>query len=344
MFVDRLVVHVRAGDGGRGCVSFRREKYVPRGGPDGGDGGRGGDVIVSAVAGLHSLTDLAGYRHVRAENGHPGSGSNRHGRNGQTRHIHVPPGTIVRDRDTELVLRDLTHANDSVVAARGGSRGKGNRRFASSTNQTPRTAEDGGPGEERWIELDLKLIADIGLIGLPNAGKSTLLSRISSARPRIADYPFTTLAPHLGIVETGDFKRVTVADIPGLIEGAHAGQGLGHDFLRHIERTRVVIHLVDAVPLSGPSPAEAYRVVRDELRRYSPKLGQKPEIVAATKVDLPGSEKGLRDLAAALNVRVFGLSGVTGRGVSEVLGEAIQLMDSLDGTSDRGAGRKEQAE
>jgi len=286
-------------------------------------------VIVRSVGGLYALTDLSGRRQFYAEDGRPGSGANRRGRSGRPLTISVPVGTLVRDRDSGLVLSDLTAPGKSVVVARGGKGGKGNRYFATATNQTPRIAEDGMPGEERWIELDLKIIADIGLIGLPNAGKSTLLSRLSSARPRVADYPFTTLAPHVGVVETSDYRRIVMADIPGLIEGAHQGHGLGHDFLRHIERTRVLVHLVDLMPVSGPDPIRAYRIVRTELERYNPKLTQKPEIIAANKIDLPGAKKNLAELERFLRARVHSISALTGEGVGAMLHDVLRELDSL---------------
>src|SRR5438552_5309397 len=291
MFVDRVAVYVKGGDGGRGCCSFRREKYVPRGGPDGGDGGDGGDVIVRAVAGTDNLAGIAHRKHWRAPRGGAGQGDNCHGRRGRELVIEVPPGTIVRDRERSNILRDLTEAGQQVIAARGGGGGRGNRAFATATNRAPRETQPGTPGEERWIILELKMIADAGLVGLPNAGKSTLLSRLSRAQPEIADYPFTTKYPNLGQVTFGEEHTFILADLPGLIEGAHSGVGLGHEFLRHVERTRVLVHLVEPLPPDGADPLANYRAIRRELELYSPALAAKPEIVAISKVELTGSDE-----------------------------------------------------
>src|SRR3954462_13366169 len=251
MFVDRVAIHVKGGDGGNGCLSFRREKYVPKGGPNGGDGGRGGHVIVRAAEGLTNLAHLSSQRHWKADRGEHGQGSDCTGRNADDLVIDVPPGTIVRDRDRQNVLRDMKKEGDSVIVARGGRGGFGNAHFKSATNRAPRQHEAGFPGEERWVNLEVKVIADVGLVGLPNAGKSTLLSRVSRAHPEIADYPFTTKYPNLGTVSAGTDRSFVMADIPGLIEGAHLGHGLGHEFLRHVERTRLLVHLVDAMPTDG---------------------------------------------------------------------------------------------
>src|SRR5262249_6134176 len=294
MFVDRVVIFVQGGDGGRGICSFRREKYVPRGGPDGGDGGDGGSVILRAVAGTDSLAAVVHQKHWRAERGGAGGPANRHGRRGDDLVIDGPPGTPIIDRDRGHVLRDLTEAGEQVTVAQGGRGGRGNRAFASPTNRTPRECQPGTPGEERWLILELKVIADAGLIGLPNAGKSTLLSRLSQATPEIADYPFTTKHPNLGAVSAGPDRTIILADLPGLIEGAHAGIGLGHEFLRHVERTRVLVHLVEPVPLDHGDPVNNYRVVRRELELHSKELAEKPEIVAVSKAELTGS-KAVRD-------------------------------------------------
>ncbi|MCP4245488.1 MAG: GTPase ObgE, partial [bacterium] len=291
MFVDEAEIYAKAGNGGQGCVSFRRERYLPKGGPDGGDGGHGGDVVLRAVAGIDTLLDFAGRHHWTADNGRPGQGKDKTGRSGGDLIVKVPPGTLVYDRDTGLLLKDLAAADVETVIAAGGKGGRGNVRFASSTNQTPREFEPGQPGEHRALRLELKLIADVGLVGLPNAGKSTLLSRLSKARPKIADYAFTTLQPQLGIVALSGHRRFVMADLPGLIEGAHEGTGLGDAFLRHIERTRVILHLVDVQPPPGePAPADAYRMIRRELQAYSQLLADKPEIVAANKIDLLDDE------------------------------------------------------
>lgn len=316
MFVDEAEIYVRAGQGGHGCISFRREKFLPRGGPDGGDGGDGGDVILRAVAGIDTLLDFAGRHHWKAENGRPGQGKDMTGRSGKDLAVELPPGTLVYDRDSGVLLKDLTPAGTECVIAASGKGGRGNARFATSTDQAPRRAEPGVPGEERWLKLELKLIADVGIVGLPNAGKSTLLSRLSKARPKIAAYPFTTLQPQLGIVELSGYRRFVLADLPGLIEGAHQGAGLGDAFLRHIERTRVILHLVDIQPLDGqPSPDQAYRAIRDELRAYSELLATKPEVVAANKIDLLPDGEPVRALAERIGQEVMPISAVTGQGL-----------------------------
>ena len=332
MFIDRASIFVQGGDGGRGSVSFRRERFVPRGGPDGGAGGRGGHVIVRAVAGIDTLLDIAHRKHWRAKHGVHGAGANRHGANADDLVIQVPPGTVLRDRDRGHVLRDLVHAGDEVIVARGGKGGRGNKHFASPTNQAPRVAEDGTPGEKRWIELELKLIAHVGLVGLPNAGKSTLLSRISHAHPEIADYPFTTREPSLGIVRAADYHGFVVADIPGLIEGAHDGVGLGHQFLRHVDRTRVLAHLVESHSADGVGPAERYHTIRRELELYSRQLAEKPEIVVMTKMDLSDSEPQRRELAEAVGRPVLGISAVTGHGLPDLVRRMLDELNRLQVT------------
>ena len=329
MFVDRVVLYVKGGDGGDGVVSFRREKYVPRGGPDGGDGGDGGSVIIRAVEGLTNLAHLSFQRHWKGERGYHGQGSNKHGRSSDDCTIDVPPGTIIRDRDRGHVLRDLKSAGDSIVAARGGRGGHGNTHFKSSTDRAPRKRETGEIGEERWISLELKVIADVGLIGLPNAGKSTLLSRISRAHPEIADYPFTTKYPNLGMVAFEGDGGLVVADIPGLIEGAHLGHGLGHEFLRHVERTRLLVHLIEAVPIDGSDPVENYRTIRGELERYSSALAERPELVVVTKMDLTGARESAERIAAALGREVLTISSVNGSGTPRLISKMIELCRSL---------------
>lgn len=323
MLVDEVTIHVYGGKGGDGCVSFRREKYVPKGGPDGGDGGHGGAVYLVAKSGVDTLLDLAGRHDWHAEDGQPGSGANRAGKRGTHLEIPVPPGTLVYDVETGVLLKDLVADGQRVRVARGGRGGYGNLHFTTATNQAPRQFTPGRHGQQRTLRLELKLIADVGLVGLPNAGKSTLLSRLSRARPKIAAYPFTTLWPNLGIMELPGYRRLVLADIPGLIEGAHAGAGLGFEFLRHIERTRVIVHLLDICPPPGtPAALDAYRVIREELARYSPELARRAEIVVASKMDLTGSEDALTELRDLLAVPVYPISGVTGAGLRE-LAEAM---------------------
>lgn len=321
MFIDQAKITVESGRGGNGCVAFRREKFVPFGGPSGGDGGDGGDVYFVVDDQVNTLLDFAGRHHWKAGNGEPGSGNNRHGKNGQDLHIHVPAGTMVYDDDRGFLLKDLVEPGVPVRIARGGRGGRGNNFFKSPTNQAPREFEPGGEPEIRNLRLELKLIADCGLVGLPNAGKSTLLSRLSAARPKIAAYPFTTLEPQLGIVELSRFRRFVMADIPGLIEGAHEGAGLGDAFLRHIERTRLLVHMVDVAPLEG-DPVQAYRTIRRELAEYSPTLEAKTEIVVANKMDLTGAQENLDRFREELGIRVLPISGVTGQGL-EALKEQI---------------------
>jgi len=320
MIVDEAEIYVRAGKGGDGCLSFRREKYIPKGGPDGGDGGDGGSVFAVASPGIDTLLDFAGKHHWLAGNGQPGMGKNRTGRNGKPITLELPAGTLIYDRDTGVLIKDLSVPEEEVCIAEGGKGGRGNARFARPDHQTPREHEPGTPGRERWLRLELKLIADVGIVGLPNAGKSTLLGRLSRARPKVAEYPFTTLQPHLGIVELTDNRRFVMADIPGLIEGAHEGAGLGDAFLKHIERTRVILHVVDVgwEHATAP-PASAYRAVRTELEKYSRHLADKPEIVAATKIDLTDGLKNARDLADAIRREALPISAVTGKGISEMV-------------------------
>ena len=326
MFVDEVEIFAIAGGGGNGCVAFRREKYVPHGGPAGGDGGNGGSVYLRADESLNTLQHLAGKHHWRAQRGGHGEGKNRHGRSGRDVTVRVPPGTIVYDAEMGIPLKDLAEAGEVVCVAAGGKGGRGNTHFKSPTHQAPRTCEPGEPGQQRRLRLELKLIADAGLVGKPNAGKSTLLSRLSKARPKIAAYPFTTLHPYLGIVEMPRFRRFVLADIPGLIEGAHEGAGLGDAFLRHIERTRVLVHMVDICPAQG-DPAANYRAIRDELRQYSPSLADKPEVLAANKMDLTDAEERLQRLREELGQEVIGISAVTGRGLeklTERIWQAVQ--------------------
>ncbi|HEV3341648.1 MAG TPA: GTPase ObgE [Pirellulales bacterium] len=328
MFVDRVRIQVQAGKGGDGCVSFRREKYVPRGGPDGGNGGEGGSVILLAQEGVDSLAALSQRRHWKAHSGESGRGSNCQGRSSEDLVIRVPPGTIVYDAAGDFVLKDLAQAGDRVVAARGGTGGKGNTHFKSATNRAPRQATPGDAGEVRDLILELKVIADVGLIGKPNAGKSTLLSRLSRARPEIAAYPFTTKYPNLGIVQLGFDRSFVLADIPGLIEGAHAGLGLGHEFLRHIERAGILVHLVEPEPADGSDPIANYHVIRDELNLYNPALLERPEIIAVSKSELPSAAEVQQRLAADLNREVLAISAVTGTGIDQLLGRVARELDA----------------
>ncbi|MGB2986167.1 MAG: GTPase ObgE [Phycisphaerae bacterium] len=323
MLADQTEIYVRAGKGGDGCVSFRREKFVPKGGPNGGDGGDGGGVYAVATPGVETLLDFKGCHHWIARNGQPGQGKNMTGRHGEDLVLKLPLGTLIHDRDTGILIKDLSTFNKSVCIAQGGKGGRGNARFARPDHQTPREHEPGTPGQERWLRLELKLIADVGIVGLPNAGKSTLLSLLSKARPKIADYPFTTLKPHLGIAELSDHRRFVIADIPGLIGGAHEGAGLGDAFLKHIERTRVILHLVDVGSEYAPMPPlDAYHTIRAELTKYSSGLAAKEEIVAANKIDLTGGEKAAREFAEAIAREVLPISAVSGKGVHGLL-EAV---------------------
>ena len=327
MFIDEAKLRVRGGDGGNGACSFRHEKYVSRGGPDGGDGGHGGDVFLRVNPNLATLLDFAPRPLYAADNGGRGGGKNCHGRKGETLVLDVPPGTIVRDEATGLILRDLTEPDERVLVARGGKGGRGNRRFASSTNRAPREFGKGTGGEERAIHLELKLIADVGLVGLPNAGKSTLLSRVSHAHPKIAAYPFTTREPQLGIVDAGNYRRIVIADLPGLIEGAHDGHGLGDEFLKHIERTRIICHVVDMAPLSGPDPIAAYELIRNELRLYSGELAAKRHVIAANKMDVTEAADNLSAFQDAVDVTVLSISAVTGKGLPALIGALLEELD-----------------
>ena len=335
MFVDRVTIEVEAGRGGDGCMSFRREKYVPRGGPDGGDGGDGGSIIMVAEAGVDTLSALAHKKRWRAERGEHGRGSGCHGRGAEDMVIRVPPGTVIMDADHGHILKDLSTIGERVVAARGGKGGKGNTRFKSATNQAPRDFTRGEEGELRHLTLELKVIADVGLVGKPNAGKSTLLSRVSRARPEIADYPFTTKVPHLGIVQLDIDRSLVMADIPGLIEGAHAGAGLGHEFLRHIERTRVLVHLVEPEATDGTDPVENYRAIRTELEQYGHGLAERPEIVAISKCELPSAAELQPKLATAAGRDVILFSSITGQGLDKLLQAAHFALVEANGSIEK---------
>ncbi len=322
-FIDVAKIYVKAGDGGRGQVAFRREKYVPRGGPSGGDGGYGGDVVFVVDPGMSTLLDFKFKRHFRAENGRPGMGDKKAGRDGTDLEVKVPPGTVVKDANTGEILGDLTVPGDRLVVARGGKGGRGNAHFATPIRRAPRIFEEGKPGEERWVILELRSIADVGLVGPPNAGKSTLLRSISDATPEVAPYPFTTLSPHLGVVDMGDVRFV-VADIPGLIEGAHAGRGLGFDFLRHVSRTSVLLYVVDGSGSQGCDPVEDFLRVRSEVLLYGESMEEKPYLVALNKIDLMSSdevEAVKTRLEQASSAKVFPISALTGEGVRGLLEE-----------------------
>lgn len=332
MFIDRAKIHVQGGDGGNGVTAFRREKFVPRGGPSGGDGGRGGDVILVADASLNTLLHLRyNPRHV-ADRGLHGEGSNRSGREGVDLTVRVPVGTQIFDAETGELLHDLNSDGDRWLAARGGRGGFGNAHFTSSTNRAPRYHQSGSKGEERELQLELKMLADVGLVGFPNAGKSTFISTVSAARPKIADYPFTTLEPHLGVVDLGDFRTFVIADIPGLIEGAHAGAGLGDRFLRHIERTKLLLHLVDVSSLSGRDAVADYETVNRELASYNPELATRPQFVVATKIDALDEVERLESLkqqAQADGKPFFAISSATGAGVCELTNAVSAKLDEL---------------
>lgn len=318
MFIDEVTILVKAGDGGNGCLAFRREKFVPRGGPSGGDGGHGGDVILFASEHHNTLLHFRFNPEHKAERGRHGEGSNRTGRDGHSIRVPVPVGTVVYDSETGEELHDFTKAEDEFIVAKGGRGGRGNARFATSTHQAPTEHEDGRPGDEKRLRLELKLLADVGLVGFPNVGKSTLISRLSAARPKIADYPFTTLAPNLGVVSAGDDRSFVLADIPGLIEGAHEGHGLGIQFLRHIERTRLLVHLVDASEFSAREPSHDFDVVMEELRQYNESLAEKPMIVVATKIDATQDTSRIEQVqekAEAAGLPFYQISSVTGDGI-----------------------------
>lgn len=337
MFIDEVRIKVKAGDGGNGCLAFRREKFVPRGGPSGGDGGRGGNVVLVANPNYNTLLHFRFNPEHSAERGRHGEGSNRTGREGGSIEIPVPIGTVVYDADTGDQLVDFTEPDQRFVVAKGGRGGRGNARFVSSTHQSPTEHEDGKPGEEKHLRLELKLLADVGLVGYPNAGKSTLIARISAAKPKIADYPFTTLEPHLGVVSANDdYTSFVVADIPGLIEGAHEGHGLGIQFLRHIERTRLLVHLVDVSESSGREPVNDFNVILNELASFSEELARKPMFVVASKIDVaqdPERVSAVRELAEEKTMPFFEISAVTGQGIDALrraMAEAVLPSEVAD--------------
>ncbi|MEA4847906.1 MAG: GTPase ObgE [Clostridiaceae bacterium] len=332
MFVDKAKIYVKAGNGGDGRVSFRREKYVPNGGPDGGDGGDGGDIVFIVDENMRTLMDFRYKRKHVAGNGEMGGTNNSSGKGAEDLYIKVPAGTILRDAETGALLGDLKNPGDKVIVAHGGKGGKGNQHFATPTRQAPRFAQPGEPGQERWIEMELKLLADVGLVGFPNVGKSTFLSIVTSAKPKIANYHFTTLVPNLGVVDLGSGRSFVIADIPGLIEGAHSGVGLGHDFLRHVERTKVLVHLLDASGLEGRDPLEDFDKINEELKLYSEKLANKPQIVACNKMDIPAAKGNYGRIAEELGKRgyeVFAISAATRDGISPLMDRVYNLLENL---------------
>ncbi|MGY4690470.1 GTPase ObgE [Salibacterium sp. K-3] len=329
MFVDKVKIYVKAGDGGDGMVAFRREAYVPDGGPSGGDGGRGGDVVFEVDEGLRTLMDFRYQKHFKAKAGENGRSKNQHGKNADDLVIHVPPGTTLRDSDTGEIAADLKTHRERFTAARGGRGGKGNTRFKTPSNPAPEIKENGEPAAERNLELELRLLADAGLVGYPSVGKSTLLSVVSAAKPKIGDYHFTTIQPNLGVVESGDGRSFVMADLPGLIEGAHQGSGLGQQFLRHIERTRVIIHVVDMSGFEGRDPFEDYQTINEELRQYNLRLMERPQIIAANKMDMPGAEDNLAAFIKKIpeDVTVFPVSSLTKQGLTDMLRETAELLE-----------------
>ncbi len=323
-FIDKAKIHVKAGNGGNGCVAWRREKFVPMGGPAGGNGGKGGDVILKADSNLQTLMDFKYKIHFKAKSGQHGSGSNKHGKSGEDLILKVPVGTVVKDAETGEVIADLTEDGQEVIVAKGGKGGKGNAAFKTSTNQAPDYAEEGEKGEEKWIELELKVLADVGIIGFPNAGKSTLISVLSNAKPKIADYPFTTLTPVLGVVEVDVGKTLVLADIPGLIEGASQGAGLGHEFLRHIERTKFLLHVIDISDFREREPLEAFEIINKEMAQYSPELLKKPQIVIGNKIDILSDKGEIERLK-----KVFEEKGITFIPVSLATKEGIEDLKNV---------------
>jgi len=331
MFVDQVKIYVKGGDGGNGMVAFRREKYVPKGGPAGGDGGKGANVVFEVEEGLRTLMDFRYQRHFKAPRGEHGMSKNQHGRNSKDMIVKVPPGTIVSDANTKEVIADLTQHGQQAVIARGGRGGRGNSRFASPSNPAPELSENGEPGQEREVMLELKVLADVGLVGFPSVGKSTLLSVVSAAKPKIADYHFTTIAPNLGMVETEDGRSFVMADLPGLIEGAHAGVGLGHQFLRHIERTRVIVHVIDMAAIEGRDPYEDYLTINKELQEYNLRLMERPQIIVANKMDMPEAEENLKLFKEQLqeDYPIFPVSALTRSGLRDLL---FAIADKIEST------------
>ena len=344
MLIDRAKISIKAGDGGNGMVAFRREKYIAAGGPNGGDGGKGGDVIFVVDDSLRTLVDFRYKRKYLAENGEKGGTSNRSGKSGKDLIIKVPPGTIIRDIQTGRILADMIEPGQRNVIAKGGKGGAGNQHFATSTRQIPTFARAGDPGEEYQVELEMKLIADVGLVGFPNAGKSTILSMTSAADPKIADYPFTTLEPNLGVVSVDEGNSFVMADIPGLIEGAHKGVGLGFEFLRHVERTKLLVHVVDVAGIDGRDPMDSFRAINEELRKYNPKLAERPQVVAANKIDLPEGRERLESFTKAveeMGYKVFPISAATNSGIKEMIYYVAAQLRELPDTAPMTDGQPE---
>ena len=332
-FIDEAIITVQSGDGGSGCVSFRREKFIPRGGPDGGDGGKGGDVVLKTTLRKRTLQHFQFKRQFKAKNGASGQGKQKTGKNGHDLIIEIPPGTLVSNSETEQILKDLTKPDETFIAAKGGRGGQGNRRFKTSKNRAPRFSQPGEPGETLTLKLDLKLLADVGIIGLPNAGKSTLITSISSAKPKIGNYPFTTLSPNLGVVQTPWGEPFVVADIPGLIEGAHKGAGLGIKFLRHIERTRILVHLIDVLSVDPEDPLKVYYTINKELAMYSSGLAEKPQIVVLNKLDIPDADESANIFkSAAKDKKILLISAINGTGIDELKSQIVKLLDNHSGS------------
>ena len=330
MFIDEVIVDLIAGDGGNGCMAFRREKYIPMGGPFGGNGGKGSDIIFKVDEGLNTLIDLRYQKAIKGNKGSNGEGKARHGRNAEDVIIRVPLGTVITDLETNLIIADLTKKDDEVVVAYGGRGGRGNMAFATRSNPAPSFAENGEPGEEKRVKIELKLLADVGLVGMPSVGKSTLISKISASKPKIAAYHFTTLNPNLGVVKVSENKSFVVADLPGLIEGASLGEGLGDKFLKHIERTRVIAHVIDMSGFEGRDPYEDYVIINKELENFNKKIMEKPQIVIANKMDMESAEENLKKFEEKANVKVYPISAMNNEGIKEVLIELSNMLDKIE--------------
>ena len=329
MFVDEAIVELYAGDGGNGCKAFRREKYVAMGGPFGGNGGRGSNIIFKVDTGLNTLVDFKYKKIIKGSRGENGLGKGMHGKNAEDIVINVPLGTVITDLTTNLILADLTKENEEVIVAEGGRGGRGNIAFATRTNPAPNYAENGEPGEYRKIKLELKLMADVGLVGMPSVGKSTIISKLSASKPKIADYPFTTLKPNLGVVKTSDNRSFVLADLPGLIEGASLGHGLGDQFLRHVERTRVIAHIIDMSGYSGRDPYEDYKIINNELKAFNENIIKKPQIIIANKMDMPSSKENLNKFKEKVNLPVYEISAITGEGLNKVAHKLADMLDEI---------------